>query len=48
VAAFVGGGLVARLTDRPFLRGALRQLILGAVAAGITFLIGSAVGAGVS
>jgi len=48
VAAFVGGGLVARLTDRPFLRGALRQLILGAVAAGITFAIGSAVGAGVS
>ena len=26
VAAFIGGGLVARLTDRPFLRGALRQL----------------------
>ena len=48
VAAFVGGGLVARLTDWPFLRGALRQLILGGVAAGITFLIGSAVGAGVS
>jgi vacuolar iron transporter family protein len=47
-AAFVGGGLVARLTDRPFLRGALRQLILGAVAAGITFAIGSAVGTGVS
>jgi vacuolar iron transporter family protein len=48
IAAFVGGGLVARLTDRPFLRGALRQLILGAAAAGITFAIGSAVGAGVS
>jgi VIT1/CCC1 family predicted Fe2+/Mn2+ transporter len=48
IAAFVGGGLVARLTDRPFLRGALRQLILGAAAAGITFLIGSAVGAGIS
>ena len=48
VAAFVGGGLVARLTDRPFLRGALRQLVLGAAAAGITFLIGLAVGAGVS
>jgi vacuolar iron transporter family protein len=45
VAAFVGGGLVARLTDRPFLRGALRQLVLGAVAAGITYLIGHAVGA---
>ncbi len=48
IAAFVGGGLVARLTDRPFFRGALRQLTLGAVAAGITFLIGHAVGAGVS
>ena len=48
VAAFTGGGLVARLTDRPFLRGALRQLVLGAVAAGITFTIGTAVGAGVS
>ena len=48
VAAFVGGGLVARLTDRPFLRGALRQLLLGAAAAGATFLIGLAVGAGVS
>jgi vacuolar iron transporter family protein len=45
VAAFVGGGLVARLTDRPFLRGALRQLVLGAFAAGITYLIGSLVGA---
>jgi VIT1/CCC1 family predicted Fe2+/Mn2+ transporter len=45
LAAFIGGGLVARLTDRPFLRGALRQLALGAVAAGITYLIGTAVGA---
>jgi len=45
VAAFIGGGLVARLTDRPFLRGALRQLLLGAAAAGITYLIGHAVGA---
>jgi VIT1/CCC1 family predicted Fe2+/Mn2+ transporter len=44
VAAFVGGGMVARLTDRPFLRGALRQLVLGAFAAGITYLIGYAVG----
>ena len=45
LAAFFGGGLVARLTDRPFFRGAFRQLILGAMAAGITYLIGSAVGA---
>jgi vacuolar iron transporter family protein len=44
VAAFTGGGLVARLTDRPFLRGALRQLVLGAFAAAITYLIGYAVG----
>ena len=35
---------MARLTDRPFLRGALRQLALGALAAGITYLIGYAVG----
>jgi VIT1/CCC1 family predicted Fe2+/Mn2+ transporter len=48
VAAFVGGGLVSRLTDRPFLRGALRQLALGALAAGVTYLIGSLVGATVS
>ncbi len=44
VAAFAGGGVVARLTDRPFLRGALRQLLLGVVAAGATYLIGRAVG----
>jgi VIT1/CCC1 family predicted Fe2+/Mn2+ transporter len=45
LAAFIGGGLVARLTDRPFFRGALRQLLLGALAAGVTYLIGTAVGA---
>jgi VIT1/CCC1 family predicted Fe2+/Mn2+ transporter len=44
LAAFIGGGLVARLTDRPFFRGALRQLMLGAAAAGLTYLIGMAVG----
>jgi vacuolar iron transporter family protein len=44
VAAIVGGGVVSRLTARPFWRGALRQLVLGAVAAGITYLIGMAVG----
>jgi vacuolar iron transporter family protein len=44
VAAFAGGGVVARLTDRPFLRGALRQLAFAAVAAGITYLIGLLVG----
>src|SRR5271166_1706488 len=44
VAAIVGGGMVARLTERPFWRGAVRQLVLGACAVGITYLIGMAVG----
>ena len=44
VAAIVGGGLVSRLTGRPFWRGALRQLVLGAGAAAITYLIGLGVG----
>jgi VIT1/CCC1 family predicted Fe2+/Mn2+ transporter len=43
VAAVLGGGIVARLTDRPFWRGALRQLVLGAAAAGVTYLIGTLV-----
>ncbi|MGH3158942.1 MAG: VIT1/CCC1 transporter family protein, partial [Streptosporangiaceae bacterium] len=44
VAAITGGGVVARLTGRPFWRGAARQLILGAVAAALTFGIGNLVG----
>ena len=44
VAAVAGGGIVARLTARPFWRGALRQLLLGAGAAGITYLVGILVG----
>jgi vacuolar iron transporter family protein len=44
LAAVVGGGLVARLTARPFWRGALRQLLLGVLATGFTYLIGLAVG----
>jgi len=47
LAAVVGGGLVARLTARPFWRGALRQLLLGGIAAGLTYLIGMAVGGAV-
>jgi vacuolar iron transporter family protein len=35
---------VARMTNRPFIRGAARQLILGALAAAITYGIGHAVG----
>jgi VIT1/CCC1 family predicted Fe2+/Mn2+ transporter len=44
VAAIAGGGMVARLTDRPFWRGAVRQLVLGACAAAVTYLIGVGVG----
>jgi vacuolar iron transporter family protein len=44
LAAIIGGGLVARLTNRAFWRGAVRQLILGTVAAGLTYLIGLGVG----
>ncbi|HMH91421.1 MAG TPA: VIT1/CCC1 transporter family protein [Streptosporangiaceae bacterium] len=43
-AAFAGGGLVARITARPFVHGALRQLILAGLAAGLTFVVGTAVG----
>lgn len=45
LAAFVGGGVVGRLTGRPFARGAVRQLVLGTLAAGATYAIGLAVGA---
>jgi len=43
VAAFIGGGTVARITDRSFMRGAVRQLLLAGVAAGLTYGIGTAV-----
>ncbi len=45
VAAFAGGGLVARVTARPFLRGALRQLLLAGAAASLTYGVGTLVGA---
>jgi vacuolar iron transporter family protein len=45
VAAAFGGGLVSWFTARPFLRGALRQLLLAGAAAGVTYGIGSLVGA---
>jgi vacuolar iron transporter family protein len=44
LAAIAGGGVVSLLTNRPFWKGALRQLILAGVAAGLTYLIGLAVG----
>jgi VIT1/CCC1 family predicted Fe2+/Mn2+ transporter len=48
IAAITGGGIVALLTGRAFWRGALRQLVLGIVATGITYAIGTLIGAGVS
>jgi len=48
VAALVGGGVVARITARPFWRGALRQLALAALAAGVTYAVGRAIGASVT
>lgn len=45
LVAFTGGGLVSRLTGRPFLYGAGRQLLLGVLAVGVTYGIGSLVGA---
>ena len=48
IAAFAGGGLVSRITSRPLLRGAVRQLVLAAVATGLTYGIGTLVGAAVS
>lgn len=43
--ALLGGGMVVgRLTGRPVLRAGLRQLALGALAIGVTFLVGHLIG----
>lgn len=47
VGAVLVGGALALATNRSILRGTLRQLFFVALAAGITFAIGSAVGVGV-
>ncbi len=44
VALFGCGAIVTRLTARSWWFGGVRQLILGAAAAGLTYLIGTAVG----
>jgi vacuolar iron transporter family protein len=48
VAAIAGGGVVARVTSRPFLRGAFRQLLLVALATGVTYGVGALIGAAAS
>ncbi|BCJ54780.1 membrane protein [Actinoplanes sp. NBRC 14428] len=45
---FVAGVLVARFTGQGWLRSGTRQLLLGAAAAGATYLIGALIGVGVS
>jgi len=47
LALFLGGALVSRFTNRTALYSGTRQLLLGALAAGITHLVGQAVGTGV-
>ncbi|HEX4789482.1 MAG TPA: VIT1/CCC1 transporter family protein [Actinospica sp.] len=47
LGALVGGGAVGKLTSRAVWRSALRQLLLAAVAAGATYLIGMAIGGSV-
>jgi len=44
VALFVCGAVVTRLTSRPWWYGGLRMLLLGAVAAGLTYAFGMLVG----
>jgi VIT1/CCC1 family predicted Fe2+/Mn2+ transporter len=47
IAALVVGAVLARFTERPKLASALRQLAVTAVAAGVTYGVGKAVGTGV-
>ena len=47
LALFAAGALVSRFTSRSALYSGMRQLLLGALAAGLTYAVGRAVGAGV-
>jgi VIT1/CCC1 family predicted Fe2+/Mn2+ transporter len=48
VALALVGAAVAKLTGRRLVYGTLRQLALGVLAAGVTYAIGTAIGAGIS
>jgi VIT1/CCC1 family predicted Fe2+/Mn2+ transporter len=48
VGLVVTGGIVARITARPFWYGGGRQLLLGGISAAVTFAIGLLVGTGLS
>ncbi len=45
---FAAGALSANFTPRPWWYSGARQLLFGAVAAGVTFLVGSAIGVSIS
>jgi VIT1/CCC1 family predicted Fe2+/Mn2+ transporter len=47
VAALVVGVVLASFTERPMMKTAVRQLLVTAVAAGVTYGVGRAIGAGV-
>ncbi|MHA3700560.1 VIT1/CCC1 transporter family protein [Jatrophihabitans sp. YIM 134969] len=47
-ALLLAGGITARFTRRSVLFSAVRQLALGALAAGVTYAVGALIGAGVS
>ncbi len=48
VALFACGAVVTRLTARSWIFGGVRQLLLGGAAAGLTYLVGEAVGRSLS
>ncbi|MEU8223602.1 VIT1/CCC1 transporter family protein [Kribbella sp. NPDC048915] len=48
VGLIVTGGIVGKITARPFWYGGGRQLLLGGLSAAVTFAIGLAVGTGLS
>jgi VIT1/CCC1 family predicted Fe2+/Mn2+ transporter len=48
IGLFVAGAIVGRFTARPWWRGGVRQLLLGALAAAATYGIGVLIGVGVS
>lgn len=48
VALFVCGAVVTNITARSWWYGGARMLVLGGVAAGVTYLVGAAVGAGLT
>jgi VIT1/CCC1 family predicted Fe2+/Mn2+ transporter len=47
-ALFVAGGVVSRMTAQPIWYGGSRQLLLAAIAAGVTYGVGRAIGTTVS